>query len=530
MSFTEVIRGFVLLWLLTLAASGVAIRPDASDAFFASTNISRFKITIAPADVVKLQREPHAYVHAVVLIDDRFQFADAAVHIKGGAGSLRPFNDKPALTISFSKYEETKFMGLRKIHLNNSVQDPSYMTENLCGRLFREAGVPAPRVTNARVWLNGRDLGLFVLIEGFTKDFLKRWFTDTSGNLYDGGFVQEITERKEAVNGADPKNQSDLKVLADAAREADPVKRFERMDKVLDVDRFISFVVMELMTGHWDGYTVNRNNYRMYHDPTTDKIVFFPHGMDQMFSSQYILRQPPLNGLVASGLMSTPEGQRRYRERIGVLYTKAFKLEAITNQVNDIEARCRPALVEYNQGFAREFAGQAAGVRERVRAMDAHLRRQFDMPEPVPLKFDPQGRAKLVLPWEPKIDSGEPKLDRAIEPAKEGERSIFHINAGGSAVASWRARLVIPAGKYLLTGSVRTEGVVAQKDEVGTGVGLRISGMNRANKLAGTAAWTTLEFPFEATDLSTEVELICELRARKGQAWFDGESFKLLRK
>ena len=515
----------VLLWL-TAWALPAAARPDASDELFASTNVCRFKIVIAPADVAKLQREPHTYVHAKVTVDDRFHFADAAVHIKGGAGSLRPITDKPALTISFSKYEEAKFMGLRKIHLNNSVQDPSYLTENLCGKLFRDAGVPAPRVTNARVWLNGRDLGFFVLIEAFTKDFLKRWFTDTSGNLYDGGFVQEITERKAAVNGADPKNQNDLKALADAAREPDPVKRFERLDQVLDVDRFISFVAMELMTGHWDGYTVNRNNYRMYHDPTTDKIVFFPHGMDQMFGSQYNLQRPPLNGIVASGLMNTPEGQRRFRERVGVLFTNVFKLEAITNHVNEIEARCLPVLNEYNKGFAREFAGQAAGVRERVRAMVAHIQRQLNLPEPSALKFDRQGQAKLVLPWEAQIASGEPKLDKA----KDGERTLLHIQSGSGAVASWRARLVIPPGKYQFTGSVRTAGVVAQKDESGTGAGLRISGLKRENQLAGNAGWTTLTFPLEATDLPTEVELVCELRAQKGEAWFDADSFRLVRR
>jgi hypothetical protein len=35
---------------------------------------------------------------------------------------------------------------MEKFHLNNSVQDPTFMTELICGELFRQAGVPAPRV------------------------------------------------------------------------------------------------------------------------------------------------------------------------------------------------------------------------------------------------------------------------------------------------------------------------------------------------------------------------------------------------
>ena len=47
-----------------------------------------------------------------------------------------------------------RFHGLTKIMLNNTVQDPTYINERLCTALFREAGVPAARVTHARVWLN----------------------------------------------------------------------------------------------------------------------------------------------------------------------------------------------------------------------------------------------------------------------------------------------------------------------------------------------------------------------------------------
>jgi hypothetical protein len=65
---------------------------------------------------------------------------------------------------------------LDKIHLNNSVQDRSYLTEILCGDLFLAAGVPAARGTHARVFLNGRDLGLYGLKEGFDQSFLRRHF------------------------------------------------------------------------------------------------------------------------------------------------------------------------------------------------------------------------------------------------------------------------------------------------------------------------------------------------------------------
>ena len=82
----------------------------------------------------------------------------------------------------------------------------------------------------------------------------------------------------------DSPDRADLKALVDACQEGDMAKRKVRLDKLLDVNRFIDFAAFEVMTWHWDGYCMKANNYRVYHDPSTDKIVFFPHGMDQMFA------------------------------------------------------------------------------------------------------------------------------------------------------------------------------------------------------------------------------------------------------
>ena len=37
-------------------------------------------------------------------------------------------------------------------------------------------------------------------------------------------------------------------------------------------------MVLEAITWDWDGYPMNRNNYRIYHDPEKDKITFIPSG------------------------------------------------------------------------------------------------------------------------------------------------------------------------------------------------------------------------------------------------------------
>jgi spore coat protein CotH len=104
-----------------------------------------------------------------------------AIHLKGSAGSFRPVEDKPALTLNFDKFAPgQRFHGLKKIHLNNSVQDSSYLSEQISRELFLAAGVPTTRATQAKVQLNGRNLGVCVLVEGWNKQFLKRHFNKTT--------------------------------------------------------------------------------------------------------------------------------------------------------------------------------------------------------------------------------------------------------------------------------------------------------------------------------------------------------------
>ena len=176
-------------------------KPDPSDDFFTNAPITSLAITINATNMATLRADKHHYVRASIREGDQV-WGEVGIHCKGSAGSVRELDDRPALTVNFDKYvDRQKFHGLDKISLNNSVQDPSYTTELICGEMFRAAGVPAARTTHARVSLNGRDLGLYVLKEGFDKTFLRRYWKNPKGNLYDAGFLREITDGAEKLSG-----------------------------------------------------------------------------------------------------------------------------------------------------------------------------------------------------------------------------------------------------------------------------------------------------------------------------------------
>src|SRR5262249_38297273 len=285
-------RSFGVLLGLALVASGKVRASSAEVApLFTNGQALRLRLEIGPEAMETLRayhqvwgrpRPERVDVKATVREGDRV-YTNVSVHLKGSF-TFQGIDEKPSLTLNFDKFAAgQRFRGLDKLHLNNAVQDPSYLCEALAREMFNANGVPAPRIGHARVTLNGRDLGAYVVVEGANKRFLKRYFNSVKGNLYDGGSGGEISKKLKVDSGANPEDHSDLDALIAAVREANPSNRLARLEQTLDVDRFLTFAALEVLFQHWDGYCMGPNNFRLFHDTDRDKLVFIPHGMDQLF-------------------------------------------------------------------------------------------------------------------------------------------------------------------------------------------------------------------------------------------------------
>ncbi|MBI2926250.1 MAG: CotH kinase family protein [Verrucomicrobia bacterium] len=510
-------------------ASGKANTPphetDASDEFFARGPIPFLKIQVTGTNLETLLREPRQYVRATVS-DGTNVYREVGLHLKGAAGSFRDFHDKPALTLNFDKFKPgQKFHGVEKLHLNNSVQDPSYVSEHVCGAIFREADIPTPRAAWARVELNGRDRGLYVLKEGFDSSFLRRHFKDTSGNLYDGEFVREITEPLRRDSGTGPSDHSDLRALVSAAEEPDPARRLARLEKVLNLEQFLTYLALETLMWDWDGYPMNHNNYRVYFEPPSGRAVFLPHGMDQMFGEPHGSIYPPLNGLLARAVIETPAGRERYRARLRDLPESLCTAAKLTNLVAAAQARLRAALARLDPREAGEIESMAEDLKLRIVERLASVRRQLE-DEPKPLAFDGDGVA-LLRGWQARDETGVARQEKI----SSGDRAILRIRMNAPGVASWRTRVPLGAGTYRFEGRAKTAAVRAIRDEKGEGAGLRISGSQepRENGLAGDTDWRKLSYRFRVEEALREIELVAELRAHSGEARFDEDALKLVR-
>ena len=76
------------------------------------------------------------------------------------------------------------------------------MCEYIGYGLFRDAGVPAPRIGYATVAVNQEPYGLYVQVEAVSKDFLQRWYSKTAGNLYEIGLDHATFHQRGDALGA----------------------------------------------------------------------------------------------------------------------------------------------------------------------------------------------------------------------------------------------------------------------------------------------------------------------------------------
>ncbi len=501
------------------------------------TNLWRIELELTPkAESALRQHQQQFRGHGQLEVTERPEvmltvreggrvYTNVAAHLKGAAGSFRPYDDTPAFTLNFSKHVKgQRFHGYSKISLNNSVQDPTLINEMLSREIFVAAGVPAPRAHHGTVVVNGRDLGLYVVLEGWGKPFLKEHFEDVSGNLYDGGFVQDIDGELSVVSGEDQLSHPGLERLRAAVYDEDRTKRWKRLSEALDVDRFVTLLALDMMLCNWDGYAMNRNNWRVFHDRSKDRMVFMPHGLDQLFGMGRRMGvdatiEPQARGMVARVLMSTPEARKLYRARVAELNTNVFNPDRLEARIREIAATIRPTLEAYHPGLADAHDRRVADLIARVQARSASITQQLARPSST-LKFAQDGTARPSA-WRPAAsEAGGAEFLRRSSPK---EVLVVRVRQGEGA-GSWRARVNLAEGVYRLEGSARVAGAL------GAGYAqLRVSGVRGGFRDVSGGAWVPLEHTFACEGPITEVDLVADAEGSQAEVEFDLSSLRLVR-
>ncbi len=283
-----------------LECFGTPPDPDATAVWlFDDTRVHQIDIYLDKAGIDALWDLPFEKVEGCAVIDG-IVADELGIRLRGKIGSFREIDEKPKWKFDFNWIDDDqRFYGLESLSLNNSIMDCSYLREKLAYAVYGNLGLIVPRVTWAKVTFNGEDYGLYQVLEHPDDRFLKRVMEDRSGNLYDakylwqGGwnaelldFLPGLVEKMVLEEGVDVGN-ADLIAVSDAIiageagdwlTETEPVVNWESLHLLLAAEQYVD---------QWDGYGMNKNNYRVWVDPETEKIELIPWDLDLSFGTQF---------------------------------------------------------------------------------------------------------------------------------------------------------------------------------------------------------------------------------------------------
>jgi hypothetical protein len=308
------LAAFLALWAPLAHADEAAPIYDPSTVYF-------IDLTLSGAEEAKLEAKPDEYVpgtfsmtassdgtpsgeESTPLVSER----PVEVRLKGSVGgSFRKLNEKPGLKLKFKKANAV--LGLRKMTLNNMVQDPSMLHETLAYASFRAAGVPASRTGFAYVRLNGDDIGVYLDLENLDEIGLSRIFgtpfDEETQHLYEGEQGSDVFPGGETtfeVDEGSTTDISDLEALIESVNDEAGEPFSSRVAPNADLAEMAQMWAVEKYIDHWDGYSGHAdseqiakeerpNNYYLYSEPT-GRFQMLPWGTDQAWTPTIDVETP----------------------------------------------------------------------------------------------------------------------------------------------------------------------------------------------------------------------------------------------
>src|SRR6476646_6445100 len=159
--------------LALLPATGAA---DEAEVVYDPATVSVVDLQLPQAAIEALEADPQ----------------EVEVRLKGSA-SFRPLDTgKSAFKLKFPN--AGPFFGLRKMTLNNMVEDPSMTHETLAFALHRALGVPASRTGFVYLKINGEHVVVYMDVENYDKVAMAKKL---------GAFDDDVQNVSDAENGAD---------------------------------------------------------------------------------------------------------------------------------------------------------------------------------------------------------------------------------------------------------------------------------------------------------------------------------------
>ena len=267
----------------------------ATETIFLRDEVHRIDFTLTDQAIGQINTTAENWGQATLDFDDQHYDA-VGLRLKGSA-SFDLMNGKPAFKVDMNKgVPGTRLRTLKGFNLHNgNVFDPTRARDHISYRLAREAGLMAPRVGWADVYVNGVYFGIYMIIEQHDDQMIEANFP----GLGETGYMFEPNESSgggfswgdfggggiggwDLEEGAVPPApeiitalQSTDELVAGNASDAAIEELWNHVDK----DNLLSYMAWESVISHTDGYKAP-NNWRVFVHPVDAKVHLVPAGAE----------------------------------------------------------------------------------------------------------------------------------------------------------------------------------------------------------------------------------------------------------
>jgi hypothetical protein len=241
---------------------------------------------------VRFKEPSNEYINCQVTIDG-YSLADVGVRYKGVSSYSSTRSIKKSLKLDFNEFVKGQsFQGLKKINLHNGMGDPSFQREALSYALLRQAGAPYCRTAYAKVFLNKKYMGLYLIVEQIDKTFLKRHFGTKKGTLYkviSGQDLSTVDNKNffkkffQLRTNKEAGNYDRLFEFIELINN-DYSEQFKKnLEEIFDVSSFLKALATYTLTDNWDSYLGTCRNYYLFHNEKNNKLSWIAWDLNLTF-------------------------------------------------------------------------------------------------------------------------------------------------------------------------------------------------------------------------------------------------------
>ena len=256
---------------------------DYSEALFALGELAYVDIKV-PADTwqkILSKASDKTYYKCSVTINGE-QFDNVSIRTKG-ASSLDDVmlmkSDRYSFTLKLNKHEKGQtYHGLSKLLLNNNIWDATQMKDAIVYDMCCFIGLPAPLTNYARITLNGKFFGYYLMVEPVDKNFCHRNWPDEVSNIYK-------PYHNLAYTGEDMKDYADIADFAKVKGGEASMRRVvaalksvherKNIEKHIDLGSMVKYMALQTIVVNFDCMT-GRNTQNYYLREADGKISLIP--------------------------------------------------------------------------------------------------------------------------------------------------------------------------------------------------------------------------------------------------------------